>query len=155
MDPHQTRLIRLLENGCEDCEMLQEAISSCMKNTEQREMKRPLKEDADDDEGVEKGDSLGPLDFAVESSQNVTALEVSVLTQNTTACELLLKNGANPDFISGLSCTCLCKTCYTFPGNSAMIRLLLESGANPDATTDCLELDGTHDSREVPRSPLS
>ncbi|CUG86885.1 mitogen-activated protein kinase kinase kinase, putative [Bodo saltans] len=139
MDPHQTRLIRLLENGCEDVPMLQEAASSCLQNTEQRELRKPL-QDSEEADGPEVArvslSNPGPLDFVVESSQNMTALEISVLTQNNTAVEVLLKGGAQADMVSGLTCTCLCKVCYTFPGNIKMIRTLLEGGANPDATTN-------------------
>lgn len=134
MDPHQTRLIRLLENGCEDIQMLQEAVASCMQNTEQRELKKPIEDGEEEHSEVVK--VCGPLDFCVESSQNMTALEITVLTQNNVAMEILLKSGAQPDFVSGLSCSCLCKVCYTFPGNMKMIRSLLEAGANPDATTN-------------------
>jgi hypothetical protein len=139
MDPHQTRLIRLLENGCEDVPMLQEAAASCLQNTEQRELRKPL-QDSEEADGPEVArvslSHPGPLDFVVESSQNMTALEISVLTQNNTAVEVLLKGGAQADMVSGLTCTCLCKVCYTFPGNIKMIRTLLEGGANPDATTN-------------------
>ena len=159
MDPHQTRLVRLLENGCEDRPMLIEAIQSCVKNTEQRELHAPLvneNEDSpgaadrgsgsgggvDDDAGssssplTSSSSNAGPLDFHVASSQNMTPLEIAVLTQNSSAVELLLQSGAQPDHVSGLSCTALCKVCYTFPANVAMIRALLEHGANPDATTN-------------------
>ena len=170
MDPHQTRLVRLLENGCEDRPMLIEAIHSCVKNTEQRELHAPLVNEDDDrynnndngasgvlaaptrgggGDGVDEDDggavasspltssnNAGPLDFVVAASQNMTPLEIAILTQNTAAVELLLQCGAQPDHVSGLSCTALCKVCYTFPANIAMIRALLEHGANPDATTN-------------------
>lgn len=121
--------------------MLQEAVASCLQNTEQRELRRPLEdvEEGDGSEGARVVASLshpGPLDFVVDSSQNMTALEISVLTQNNAAVDVLLKGGAQADMVSGLSCTCLCKVCYTFPGNMKMIRALLEGGANPDATTN-------------------
>lgn len=178
MDPHQTRLVRLLENGCEDKPMLLEATQSCVKNTEQLELRAPLPQDDDlsaaapqplppgpagpapsnkipsfdSSAAAQAPDALdssaseavlgspvlasGPLDFHVTSSQNMTPLEIAVLTQNTAAVELLLQCGAQPDHVSGLSCTALCKVCYTFPGNIPMMRALLEHGANPDATTN-------------------
>ena len=181
MDPHQTRLVRLLENGCEDKPMLLEAIQSCVKNTEQRELRAPLPEEEDggavqlqsgpipvasragtepvessrsaaatsgldldtskggEDATTSSGSPMlpsGPLDFHVISSQNMTPLEIAVLTQNTAAVELLLQCGAQPDHVSGLSCTALCKVCYTFPGNISMMRAMLEHGGNPDATTN-------------------
>lgn len=119
--------------------MLQEAAASCLQNTEQRELRKPL-QDSEETDGAEVAKASlsnpGPLDFVVDSSQNMTALEIAVLTQNNTAVDVLLKGGAQADMVSGLTCTCLCKVCYTFPGNIKMIRALLEGGANPDATTN-------------------
>ena len=231
MDPHQTRLVRLLQNGCQDFDVLEEAVTSCIANSEFKLYQSLLQltptttasvtaatshlaeetqiesggtgtsgdvvEDQKQSDGVpvqrrginlsnnnveggdevtneqskkksqgeicskKKGDTLigstspvvvqesptgehqeertsavGPLDFPVADSKDMTPLEISVLTQNDVAVGLLLQHGAQPDVVSGLSCSVLCKICYTFPGNINMLRLLLSHGSNPDATTN-------------------
>jgi hypothetical protein len=161
--------------------MLLEATQSCVKNTEQRELRAPLPDEEEAAGGCESGTAAigqpgqtedvalpspllaptGPLDFHVPSSQNMTPLEIAVLTQNTAAVELLLQCGAQPDHVSGLSCTALCKVCYTFPANIAMLRALLEHGANPDATTNndtssasCLIISVVKDNMEAVKALL-
>lgn len=189
LEAHQNRVIALLENGCEDADVLTEAFASLVQLHEELAIKRaadakkllelgqlagegagdaqPLllsappvqalvPHSANDPgplmssrEMIETGDAALrpatpqtpamaelPLEFATPKTKNMTPLEISVLTQNNIAMELLLKHGAQPDNISGLSCSALCKVCYMFPWNIAMMRMLLEHGANPDATTN-------------------
>ena len=175
MGPHRTRLIKLLENGCEDADVLKEAILSCLQHNKengaepssptsgsssptnqqqqqlngtqndtlttsavnfsltennnnnnndgtvegahaQEGLSSPLRDQRQHSSPVRCVDAtvLGPLDFPISSAQKMTCLEIAVLTQNNTAVELLLQNGAAADVISGLSCTSLCKVCYTF-----------------------------------------